>query len=105
MPKDSTQLRPHRMAVGLYDLVGEKITLRKSVELDVSGNKTLIPSLSGEKVADLLLLNDQDLTYTKIRFDERSINTLKNHLGKIEDSLTRALCWSAAWDILHLLEL
>ena len=101
MPKDSTQLRPHRMAVGLYDLVGEKITLRKSVQLDVSGSKTLVADLAGEKIADLLLLNDQDLTYTKIRFDERSISTLKNHLGKISDSLTRALCWSAAWDMLR----
>jgi aminopeptidase N len=101
MPKDSTQLRPHRMAVGLYDLVGEKIKLRKSVEIDVSGEKTKVSALSNEKVCDLLLLNDQDLTYAKIRFDERSINTLKNHLGKIEDPLTRALCWSATWDMLR----
>ena len=101
MPKDSTQLRPHRMAVGLYDLVGEKIKLRKSVEIDVSGEKTKVSALANEKVCDLLLLNDQDLTYAKIRFDERSINTLKNHLGKIEDPLTRALCWSATWDMLR----
>ena len=101
MPKDSTQLRPHRMAIGLYDLVNEKITLRKSVELDVAGEKTVVSQLAGEPVADLLLLNDRDLTYAKIRFDNRSIECLKKYIGKIDDSLTRALCWSAAWDMLR----
>jgi aminopeptidase N len=101
MPVGSTQLRPHRLAVGLYDLSGENISLRKSVELDVSGDKTVVTELAGEKVADLLLINDRDLSYAKIRFDQRSITTLKAHLGKITDSLTRALCWSAAWDMLR----
>ena len=101
MPVGSSQLRPHRMAVGLYDLTNNKITCRKSVELDVTGAKTDVPALAGEKVADLLLINDRDLTYSKIRFDERSIATLKSHLGKIEDALTRALCWSATWDMLR----
>ena len=101
MPVGSTQLRPHRLAVGLYDLNGENISLRKSVELDVSGDQTVVTELAGEKVADLLLINDRDLSYAKIRFDQRSITTLKAHLGKISDSLTRALCWSAAWDMLR----
>jgi aminopeptidase N len=101
MPVGSTQLRPHRLAIGLYDLTGESITLRKTVELDVSGDKTVVAQLAGEKVADLLLINDRDLSYAKIRFDQKSIATLKAHLGKITDSLTRALCWSAAWDMLR----
>jgi aminopeptidase N len=101
MPVGSKELRPHRMAVGLYDLKGEKIALRKSVELDVTGDKTLVTELAGEKVADLLLINDRDLSYGKVRFDDKSIATLKAHLGKIDDSLTRALCWSAAWDMLR----
>ena len=101
MPVGSTQLRPHRMAVGLYDLKDEEIALRKSVELDVTGDKTVVAELAGEKVADLLLINDRDLSYGKVRFDDKSITTLKAHLGKIDDSLTRALCWSAAWDMLR----
>jgi aminopeptidase N len=101
MPVGSIELRPHRMAVGLYDLVGDKIALRKSVELDVAGSKTVVSELAGEKVADLLLINDRDLSYAKVRFDDRSITTLKAHLGKIDNSLTRALCWSAAWDMLR----
>jgi aminopeptidase N len=101
MPVGSSELRPHRMAVGLYDLVGDKIALRKSVELDVAGSKTVVSELAGEKVADLLVINDRDLSYAKVRFDDRSITTLKAHLGKIDNSLTRALCWSAAWDMLR----
>ena len=99
VPAGSTELRPHRMAVGLYDVKNGKLERRKSVELDVSGARTVIDGLAGEAVADLLLINDHDLTYGKIRFDEKSIATLKKHLGDISDSLTRALCWSAAWDM------
>ena len=99
IPVGSTELRPHRMAVGLYDVIEGKLQRRKSVELDVSGARTVVSGLAGENIADLLLLNDHDLTYGKIRFDSRSIETLKKHLGDITDSLTRALCWSATWDM------
>ena len=99
VPAGSTELRPHRMAIGLYDVVNGKLERRKSVELDVSGARTVVDGLAGEAVADLLLINDHDLTYGKIRFDQNSIATLKEHLGNISDSLTRALCWSATWDM------
>ena len=99
VPEGSTELRPHRMAVGLYDVVNDKLVRRTNVELDVTGARTVVTDLAGSKVADLLLINDEDLTYGKVRFDARSIETLKRHLGDITDSLTRALCWSAACDM------
>ena len=101
IPAGSSELRPHRMAVGLYDLKGSVLERRTSVELDVAGDHTSVDKLKGEKVADLLLINDKDLSYAKIRFDQRSIETLKSHLGKLNDNLSRALCWSAAWDMLR----
>ena len=101
IPAGSTEKRPHRMAVGLYDLKGDVLSRRTSVELDVAGELTSVNELKGEKVADLLLINDRDLSYAKIRFDQRSIETLKSHLGKLNDNLSRALCWSAAWDMLR----
>ena len=101
IPAGSSELRPHRMAVGLYDLKGSVLERRTSVELDVAGALTSVEKLKGEKVADLLLINDKDLSYAKIRFDQRSIETLKSHLGKLNDNLSRALCWSAAWDMLR----
>ena len=105
VPADSKELRPHRLAVGLYDVKGGEVVLRKSVELDVAGAATPVTELAGEKVADLLLINDRDLSYAKVRLDERSISTLKSHLGDIKDPLTRALCWGISWDMLRDAEL
>jgi aminopeptidase N len=99
VPAGSKELRPHRLAVGLYDISGDSLKLRKSVELDVVGASTVVADLAGEKVADLLLINDRDLSYAKLRFDDRSIATLKTHLGKFDDALARALCWAAIWDM------
>ncbi len=101
VPVGSTELRPHRMAVGLYDLKDGSLVRRKSAEIDLAGASTVVTELAGEKVADLVLLNDRDLTYGKIRFDENSIATLKEHLGDLQDPLSRALCWSAVWDMLR----
>ncbi len=105
MPANSKELRIHRLAVGLYDIKGEDVVLRKSVNFDLEGPSTLVSELSGEDVADLLLVNDQDLSYGKVRLDDRSIATLKTHLGKIQDGLTRTVCWSAVWDMLRDAEL
>jgi aminopeptidase N len=99
VPAGSTEIRPHRLTVGLYDIDGSKLHLRKRVEFDVDSATTVIPELAGEKVADLLFINDADLSYGKLRFDERSIATLKTHLGAIEDSLARTVAWSAVWDM------
>jgi aminopeptidase N len=99
IPVGSKELRPHRLAVGLYDISGDSLKLRKSVELDVTGASTVVADLAGEKVADLLLINDRDLSYAKLRFDDRSIATLKTHLGKLDDALARSLCWAAIWDM------
>ena len=99
VPAGSKELRPHRLAVGLYDISGDSLNLRKSVELDVVGASTTVAELAGEKVADLLLINDRDLSYAKLRFDDRSIATLKKYLGRLNDPLARALSWAAIWDM------
>jgi aminopeptidase N len=92
-------LRDHRLAVGLYSEGPDGLARTSRVELDVSGARTEVPELVGHPVADLVLVNDDDLTYAKIRLDEGSLATLRNRIGAIPDSLARALCWSAAWDM------
>jgi aminopeptidase N len=92
-------LRNHRLAVGLYDSGPQGLLRTHRVELDVSGARTEVPELAGYPLADLVLVNDDDLTYAKIRLDERSLATLRTRLAGIPDSLARALCWSAAWDM------
>ncbi len=46
----------------------------------------------------LVLLNDEDLAYAKVRLDEPSRVFALENLSKIEDSLARTLVWTAAWD-------
>ncbi|MBM9463237.1 aminopeptidase N [Aeromicrobium sp. YIM 150415] len=96
---DFPTLRRHRIGIGLYDDVDGAIVRTDAVEVDVSGELTEIPELVGKPQPDLVLLNDADLTYAKIRLDERSFATLLGGIGAIDDSLARALCWGAAWDM------
>jgi aminopeptidase N len=100
-PADYPTLRTHRIGVGLYDLQGDRLVRRDLLELDVSGERTEIPALTGVRAADVLLLNDDDLSYTKLRLDERSLATVVNHIAGIDSSLSRALVWNAAWDMLR----
>ncbi len=96
---DHPTLRAHRIGIGLYDLVDGTLTRRTSLEGDITGASTPVTSLTGVQQPDLLLLNDSDLTFAKIRLDERSLATVTEHLADLDDSLARALCWSAAWDM------
>jgi aminopeptidase N len=93
-------LRSHRIAIGLYDHTEVGLARRLRVETDVAGPRTVIPELAGQPRADLVLVNDDDLTYAKIRLDEHSLRTLiDNSIGLFTDSLAAALCWAAAWDM------
>jgi aminopeptidase N len=92
-------LRPHRIAIGLYDRTGSGLTRRRRVETDIAGERTEITELAGERRADLVLVNDDDLTYAKIRLDPGSLATLTSSIGEFTDSLPAALCWAAAWDM------
>jgi len=92
-------LRSHRIALGLYDLEGEHLKRRERIEIDVEGSLTTVPELRGKRQPDLLLLNDDDLTFAKIRLDNRSWRTAIAHVGDIDSPLARALVWSAAWDM------
>ena len=93
-------LRAHRAGIGLYDRDAKGVLrLRRRVETDLTGALTPINELVGERVCDLVLLNDGDLTFAKLRFDDRSLETLKADLSKLADPLARALCWAAMWDL------
>jgi aminopeptidase N len=100
-PKDHPTLRPHRLRVGLFDIEGKALMRRRAVELDIEGASTVVPQLAGERVPDLLLVNDDDLTYTKVILDARSLATLKTHLRGLDDPLARAVLWEALWDMVR----
>ncbi|MFR0352631.1 aminopeptidase N [Streptomyces sediminimaris] len=94
-------LRPHRIAVGLYELDSDsgKLVRDDRIELDVDGELTAVPQLAGRRRPAVVLLNDDDLSYAKVRLDERSLAFVTEHLGDFESSLPRALCWASAWDM------
>jgi aminopeptidase N len=96
---DNRTVRRHRLGIGLYDEQDGRLVRRRNLEIDIEGELTSVDELVGESQPDLLLLNDGDLTYAKIRLDERSLATLVHGLRKLDDSLARALCWGAAWDM------
>ncbi|WP_344801779.1 aminopeptidase N [Microlunatus ginsengisoli] len=92
-------LRDHRLAVGLYRLGADGLIRTDRIETDISGGRTQVPTLVGREAPDLLLVNDDDLTYAKVRLDPRSLRTVLDHLDRLPDALPRAVCWGAAWDL------
>jgi aminopeptidase N len=92
-------LRPHRLAVGLYRRTDAGLVRTERFEVDIDGPRTELAELAGATQPDLVLLNDDDLTYAKIRLDERSRETLVDSIDQLSESLPRALAWGATWDM------
>jgi aminopeptidase N len=93
------ELRPHRLRVGSYNFDGGGALVRTdSFETDVAGARTELPQLAGKPRPALLLVNDDDLTYAKVRLDPASEETVRSSLDRIEDPMARALCWTALWN-------
>ncbi|MEO3842243.1 aminopeptidase N [Streptomyces sp. B22F1] len=97
--KGEPVLRPHRIAVGLYDLKDGRLVRTDRLELDIDGELTDVPQLAGRPRPAVVLLNDDDLTYAKVRLDPASLDVVTRHLGDFETTLPRALCWASAWDM------
>ncbi|MDC7122174.1 aminopeptidase N [Cellulomonas fimi] len=100
VPDEHPVQRPHRLAIGGYDLDASTGRLARTLhlELDVDGPRTEVPQLVGQRRPALVLVNDDDLAYAKIRLDEASLAAAIEHLGAFDDSLPRTLVWTAAWD-------
>jgi aminopeptidase N len=97
-PVDWPTIRPHRLAIGFYNLVGGSLERVHRLELDVDGTRTEVPELVGRPRPDLILINDDDLAYAKIRLDEDSMRVAIAHLKSITNPLARSLVWASVWD-------
>jgi aminopeptidase N len=99
-PQEHPTLRPHHIAIGLYQRneAGQLVRAHRA-ELDVTGERTVVPELAGLPRPDLILLNDEDLDFVVSRFDDRSLAALMTSIGDLTDSLARSVCWSAALDM------
>ena len=106
IPADSpASLRPHRVAIGSYSLTGQGAEARLErtgrIELDVAGELTPVPELVDTRQADILVLNDDDLTYAKVRLDEDSLAQGLAHIEAFTESLPRSIVLASAWDMVR----
>ena len=94
-------LRAHRLAVGFYNEDPEtgKIVRTEQFELDVDGELTIVEAAAGKARPALILVNDDDLTYTKLRFDEKSLKFAAENLYRFDDALARSVIWLTFWDM------
>jgi aminopeptidase N len=104
-PDDHPVLRPHRMRVGLFNLDGNGLERRAAEEIDVDGVRTPLPQLVGRPAPDLVLVNDGDLAYAKVRLDPVSLAALDKSRLALDDGLARALLWGDLWDMVRNAEL
>ena len=97
-PEAWPTLRTHRLGIGIYANTDNGLDRVDYVETDISGERTDVPDLVGRPRRDVVLLNDGDLTFAKVRLDEMSRNTLVNGIDRLADPLARAVTWSLFWD-------
>ena len=100
-PAEYPVLRPHRLAVGFYDLdeTSGKVERTARFELDLDGESADVPEAVGLRRPDVILVNDDDLTYTKIRLDEASREFAAEHLAQFAAPLARAVIWQSFWSM------
>jgi aminopeptidase N len=101
LPEHRPVLRRHRVAVGVYQRTDEGLVRTQRVELDVTGERTSVAELTGMPAGDVVLVNDDDLTYSKVALDDASTEVVTHDLAAFADPLPRALVWSATWDMVR----
>ena len=98
---DFPTLRPHRLRIGRYDLRDGRLVRVGSDEVDIDGPRSPLPALVGQRRPDLLLPNDDDLTYAKIQLDKRSFDTALTHAATMTYPLARSLITGSLWEMVR----
>lgn len=88
---DSVALRPHRFNIGQYE--DGKLVVKRDVELS---QETACVSYLRPRL--LTVLNDDDLTYAITRMDQDTWEQVGRQLSDIENPVTRAVIWMAAFN-------
>jgi aminopeptidase N len=92
-------LRPHRLAIGFYSDDGSgRLARTHSFPIDIDSESVTVDEASGVARPDVIVVNDADLSYAKVRFDERSMDTAARRLSDFDDSLTQLLVLATLWD-------
>ena len=94
-----SSLRPHRIGIGGYDVVDGRMVKTISSELDINGEFTEVPEFAGKKRPAIIVVNDTEHAYGKIRLDHESLAAAVENLDKFDDHLARTVILFAAWDM------
>lgn len=102
-PKEPSGLEPvlrsHRLRLGFYEFVDGTLACTDTVWVTADGAVTELDEVVDRPRPAILLVNDGDHTFAKIRLDHESMRTAIKHYGAIDDSLARTLVWMSAWDM------
>jgi aminopeptidase N len=89
---------PHRLRIGAYADRGDRLDLVETLEVTVDGERTEVRMGAG---ADLLLVNDDDLTFATVRPDPASLELLLSRGGELPTAVGRTLAVTTAWSMLY----
>ena len=93
-------LRSHRIQLGFYNFVDGALTCTESMWVTIDGAITdLSDVLVDRPRPTVLLINEGDHTFAKIRLDHHSMRHAIKHYGAFTSSLARTLVWMSAWDM------
>jgi aminopeptidase N len=95
--------RPHRLLIGVYDEGADGLTLRGRfpVLIPADARAVVLPAGAVRPEPALLLPNDGDLSYCKVRLDPVSREALAASLGRLPDPLSRAVAWTSVRDLVQ----
>lgn len=103
--QDGEPPRPHRIGIGLYYQHEGALNRAHHFVVDIDGPTTDLPELIGIAEADLVLINDDDLTYARICLDDKSRRSFAADPAALADPLARSLCWAATWQATYAAEM
>jgi aminopeptidase N len=91
-------LREHRIMLGLYTDTDGQLVRTGRIDTQIAGPRTPVPDLVGIPRPDAIVVNDEDLSYAKVRLDPMSHAAVVARLPTVASPLTRAVLWGALWD-------
>ena len=95
-------IRPHSLVVGLYSFDSSgALTRTDRLPARLAEEITEIPGAVGLDAPDLVLVNDEDLTYTVVRPEAASLRVMLDSLSTLADPMARALAWSSLHNLLR----
>jgi len=94
-------LRSQRTQVGLYRYTDGAMVAGATLPVTYSGAVTWVPEAVGQPCPDLVLPNEADWAYMKIKLDPVSLDTARTRISAIANPTTRLMLWQSLWDSVH----